>query len=258
MSLGVFRRIRHWSAIHAVLARLVAGYLRFVRRTGRWEILGEAPRAQAMSYRGRLILACWHGRLAMLPTERVAPGAIAAVISRNADGDVLSQIMERFEIDTLRGSSEDPDKPWRRRGGREVFNEALAALRNTADLRIAVTPDGPRGPRMRCHPGVALLSARAGVPVVPFAFSARWGWVLGSWDRFMLPLPFTRGVICWGAPLHPPPPMGEGANAATGTTGAPDPARETLKTYAQRIEAAMNDLLAQADARMGRPSPPQG
>lgn len=239
---GLLRGLRGSGWLRALTARLIAAYLRLVRLSGRWEVLGAESRAAVMSAEGRQILACWHGRLAMFPTERSVPGAVKALISRNRDGDLVARIMDSFEIDTLRGSTEDPRKPWRRRGGGMVFLEALSAFRGAPDLRIALTPDGPRGPNMRLHPGVALLSARAGVPVVPFTFSARWGIVLGSWDRFLLPLPFTRGVIAWGPPLDPP--------------GGSDKA--TLADHRTRIEAALTALTREADARMGRTTPEPG
>ncbi|MEM9049706.1 MAG: lysophospholipid acyltransferase family protein [Pseudomonadota bacterium] len=242
MTLRFVRRFGHVASLDAAVSWLIARYLRFVRRSGRWEIVGAEPRALAQSGRGRLILACWHGRLAMFPTERAGPIAIRAMISRNRDGEMVARIMDCFGIETIRGSSEDAGKPWRKRGGREAFVAALAALRRSADLRVAITPDGPRGPRMRCHPGVAMLSARTGVPVVPFTFSVRRGWELGSWDRFLLPAPFSRGVICWGEPLEPP-------RAADG---------DAVAAYCKRIETALNALMRAADVRTGRRSPEPG
>jgi hypothetical protein len=224
------------------VARLAAGYIRIVHRTGRWEILGAAARDAGRSGRGRIILAIWHGRLFMVPTE-MHPGLdVRAMISRNRDGEIIARTVARFGIATIRGSTHDPLKPDRDRGGREAFQEGLGALRDCENVLVALTPDGPRGPRMRCHHGVATLSAVSGVAVLPWTFSARGAWQLGSWDRFLIPRPFTRGVIAVGDPILPPQ----------------DSAPASIEAHRLRIEAALNELTRRADARVGRVTPAPG
>ncbi|MDH3659072.1 MAG: hypothetical protein OEU92_03415, partial [Alphaproteobacteria bacterium] len=66
-----------------------------------------------------------------------------------------------------------------------------------------MTPDGPRGPRMRAQPGIAYLACSAGVPVVPITFAARRQRTIDSWDRFALAWPFASGVLAFGEPLLP-------------------------------------------------------
>lgn len=238
----LLRRLRGSAAARALLARAVAGYIRLCRATGRWEILGAEARQRARTGGGRFVLAVWHGRLLMVPTEMRRGADVRAIVSRNRDGELIAGILARFGIGTLRGSSADPDKPDRDRGGREALRAGLAALRGREDAVVAVTPDGPRGPAMRVKPGVAALSALAGVPVVPWSFSVRSGRFLASWDRFLVPFPFTRGVIAWGEPIPPP--------------GDREP--ETLARHGARIEAALVRLTEAADRRMGRATPPQG
>jgi lysophospholipid acyltransferase (LPLAT)-like uncharacterized protein len=240
---GLLRRIRGSSALRRLAAGLIARYIRFCFATIRWQVEGGAVRDRLQAGRGRHILAIWHGRLSMIPGEMRAGVDVRAVISRNRDGDIITDVVERFGILTLRGSTEDPRKPGRERGGRDVFMAGLAALRTQENVIVALTPDGPRGPALRCHEGVAMLAVVTGVAVVPWTFSVRRGRALGSWDRFLVPCPFTRGVIAYGEPVVPP---------AARTANA-------VEAFRTGVERALTALTAAADMRCGRPTeaPPE-
>jgi lysophospholipid acyltransferase (LPLAT)-like uncharacterized protein len=80
---------------------------------------------------------------------------------------------------------------------------ALLAVLAAGD-QVVITPDGPRGPRRQLARGVAQLAALAGVPVLPCAARSTQRRVLPTWDRMILPLPFGRGVLVCGAPIHVP------------------------------------------------------
>jgi len=238
----LLRRIRGSARLRGAVARLIAFYIRICRWTGRWEVIGAETRQHMLDRPGPWIMAIWHGRLFMVPAEMHPAYEVQAMISRNRDGDIISDVVGRFGIRSIRGSSEDPAKPGRRRGGPRAFREAAAALDTDRALIVAVTPDGPRGPRMRCRPGVAALSAMTAIPVVPWTFSARWAIELGSWDRFLIPLPFTRGVLAFGTPIPPPA----------------DEAEATLAAHGARIENELTGLTLVADTRVGRSTPIPG
>ena len=89
---------------------------------------------------------------------------------------------------------------------------------------------------MRCQPGVALLSARSGAPIMPWAYATRRAKALRSWDRFLVPMPFDRGAMVFGDPIAPP------------TAEGP----EALEAHRLRIEAALLDCARVADAAVGR------
>ncbi|WP_239031919.1 lysophospholipid acyltransferase family protein [Paroceanicella profunda] len=218
------------------------GYISLCRRTGRWEIIGEDTRELLSSGRGRFVLALWHGRLMMLPTEMRDNVIVRAIISRNTDGEFISGLVDRYGIRTIRGSTRDRRKPGLDKGGRAAFLAGLHALKEEQDVILVLTPDGPRGPRMRCQNGVATLSVMSGVPVVPWSFSASRGRFLRSWDRFMLVLPFSRGVIAFGAPIPPPA----------------DRTAEAIEAHRLRIEAEITALTRAADAQVGRVTPVPG
>ena len=108
--------------------------------------------------------------------------------------DMVSGMMSHFGSKTVFGSST--------RGGAAAFIQ-LARLLRQGEV-VGITPDGPRGPRMRANDGVIALAKVAGVPVLPLTFSASLCFVFQSWDRFLLPFPFGRGIFIWGKPIHVP------------------------------------------------------
>ncbi|MGF1659724.1 MAG: lysophospholipid acyltransferase family protein [Rubrimonas sp.] len=218
------------------LARLGAGYVALCWRTTRWRIEGRAHLDDLLARGGPIIPAFWHGRLIFSPLWAPPGRRIFAMISNNRDGDLIAEVVGRFGVETVRGSTADPRKEEKDKGGRAAFVGGLQALREGGVL--AITPDGPRGPRMRAQSGAAGLSVAAGAPILPIAWSARHARMLGSWDRFLLPIPFDRGLMIYGAPLEPPP-------RAAGEAG--------VEAHRLRLEAALNALTAQADAAMDRP-----
>ena len=128
------------------------------------------------------------------------------------------------------GKSKQRDK-----GGAEAYVAAARELRQNGAL-IAITPDGPRGPRMRAQEGAARLASVQGAPVIAVGFSVRWGWNLASWDRFLLPLPFGRGAIIYSEPRLPP------------EDGSP----QALARFREALEGDLNDVANRADDICGR------
>src|SRR5690606_3081217 len=102
--------------------------------------------------------------------------------SYSYDGELAARAIEPFGIHAVRGSSS--------RGGREALEQLEAALR--IGVTIGITLDGPRGPRRVSKPGVAILSGRTGVPVIPLSLGSPSGWRMRSWDRMLIPKPFSR------------------------------------------------------------------
>lgn len=142
---------------------------------------------------GRLapaVHALWHEQLLPLAVLHRARDAVA-LVSRHRDGEVLARVLRGLGYATARGSSG---------GGGAVGLRTLAAA-GRSGRPLAVTPDGPRGPRRRCKPGVALAAAVAGLPVVPVGAAVTRGWRLASWDRFLIPAPGATVLVAYGAPI---------------------------------------------------------
>jgi hypothetical protein len=222
-------------AFRAFASWLVTQYVRLAWATGRWEVHGAQEQNALWDQRKPFILAFWHGRILMMPKSWRAGVKIHMLISRHRDGELITRAVKPFGIDTIRGSAAKPGKE-ADKGGLAALREILRALKQGEC--IGITPDGPRGPRMRATDGVVTIARLSGVPIIPAAWSARRRWMLNSWDRFLVPSLFTRGVIVWGAAIHVP-------------RDADGPALAALRL---QVETAMNDLAAEADRLAGAES----
>lgn len=207
-----------------LLGWLIATYIRIVRRTGRWTVEGATDHLDLWQADRPFILCFWHGRLLMIPFAWPGDKRIQVLISAHRDGRLIAEAMRHFAIGTRTGST--------KKGGAEALRVMLRTLEGGDS--IGLTPDGPRGPRMRATLGVIAAARLSGAPIVPLAFSSSRRRVLGSWDRFVLALPFGRGVFVWGEAIHVP------------RGGDPE-------TYRARLEEAMNAITAAADRRCGQP-----
>jgi lysophospholipid acyltransferase (LPLAT)-like uncharacterized protein len=134
--------------------------------------------------------AFWHGRLLMTPLVYGGRG-LKILISSHRDGELITRTVRRFGLETVRGSST--------RGGIAGIKGLARALQEGYD--VAIAPDGPRGPRFKVQPGIIQLARISGRPIIPFTFSAFPRKVFSSWDRFIIPFPFSRGVFVWGEPI---------------------------------------------------------
>lgn len=130
----------------------------------------------------------WHNRLFLAPRffERYLPHRKgAALTSASKDGELVAEFVRRFHIRPVRGSSS--------RRGAAALLEMISLFRDGYDL--AITPDGPRGPRYRLNPGIVRLAQKTGAPLIPMSMEFSRSYRLGSWDGFMIPKPFARADI---------------------------------------------------------------
>ncbi len=218
-----------------IASALIATYVRLAARTTRWRLVGDDRALELFGGDAPFILAFWHGRLLAMPEFRrrcLRNRRVAVLSSTHRDGLVSAATMRRYGLDVIPGSS--------RRGGSQGLRRLVAWVRDGRSA--AITPDGPRGPRMRARAGVLMLARLADAPIVPVAFSTTRGRSLGSWDRMLLPLPFGRGVFVIGSPIRVPRDADDDAVA---------------RLHAE-LEAALTAAMIAADAACGRdsPSPP--
>lgn len=164
--------------------------IRFLGLTMRIETLFEERVRPFWEEDRRMILAFWHGRLLMIPLCYHGKG-IKVLISQHKDGELIARVMKWFGFDTVRGSST--------RGGTAAMKAMIRSVRETD---IAITPDGPKGPRYVVQEGAVALARMSGVPVVPVTFASSKKKVFRSWDAFNLPFPFSRGLFVWGEPFY--------------------------------------------------------
>jgi lysophospholipid acyltransferase (LPLAT)-like uncharacterized protein len=138
-----------------------------------------------------VIYAFWHSNLFLLPYVYRNSG-IVIMVSESKDGEVVTGILRHFGLEVVRGSS-------KRKGTRGL----IGLFRNLQKGRsVAIAVDGPRGPRHEVKEGVVFLAGKSGVPIIPIATGARRYWILEkTWDKFVVPAPFTEGVILFGEPI---------------------------------------------------------
>jgi lysophospholipid acyltransferase (LPLAT)-like uncharacterized protein len=159
-----------------------------------------------------VIIAFWHNRTFLMAPfyERYCGrgGRTSyTFISRSRDGQFMADVAGCFGVRAVRGSS-----------SRHGTSAALAALRKAGDERIdlTITPDGPRGPRCEVQPGVLRLAQATGRPIVAIDAQLGWKLELKSWDRFQIPLPFSRCHLVTSRLIHVPADAGEEELAAYG------------------------------------------
>lgn len=226
---AITKRILQSAPAVRFAANVIALYIRFVHATSRWTVQGgEHPAAYWNSGRP-FVLAFWHGRLLMMPQAWRRSAPMRMLISQHRDGELIARAMDPFGIGTVRGSAAKDGKD---KGGRAALRAMLKFLKDGD--HVGFTPDGPRGPRMRASPGIIAAARLAKVPIIPLTYAVARCRVINSWDRFILPWPFNRGIFLWGEPI----------DVHSDDT-------ETLEQAALRVETAMNALCAEADRRCG-------
>jgi lysophospholipid acyltransferase (LPLAT)-like uncharacterized protein len=180
-------------------AAIVWALVRTLDASLRCELAGSAGMARATA--GPVIFAIWHDRLALSLMiyrryfARAWPGRrMAAIVSASRDGGLLARVLELSNVQPVRGSSS-------RRGAQAVLEMASWAARG---YDLAITPDGPRGPRHTVQNGAVALAQVTGLPIVPVFLELSHKWRLRSWDRFQVPMPFARCRVFVGEALDVP------------------------------------------------------
>lgn len=220
----------------SITSFLVAGYIRLIRRTLRWEMIGEEHHQRLIDSGAPFICAFWHSRLLMMPTLQPAQKrAFSMLISENRDGEYIARTMDRFRISTRRGSAANPKKKEKNKGGAQALRALVKDLRDGRN--VGITPDGPRGPRQRAQPGIGMLTQLSGAPVLPISYSVKRAIVLNSWDRFFLPLPlpFSKAVFVFSEPII-----------------AAEKDSDSVERLRAQIETSLNSITEAADRQMGR------
>lgn len=172
----------------AVVPWLAAGFIRALAATVERRHHGEEEIRRRERGGERFILAFWHRHLLLMPYAYRGAG-ISVLVSQSRDGELIARTVARLGIHSSRGSSS--------RGGAGGMRALLRRAREGYDL--AFTPDGPRGPVGVVQPGVILAAAATGWPVYPVAVAASRARRLRSWDRFLVPLPFSTVHFVYGA-----------------------------------------------------------
>lgn len=172
-----------------IFGSLAAGLIRLLYATIRWECVMPT----GVSVEGQNIFAFWHGRMLMLPRwyRQREKRPLYMLISQHGDGRLIAFAIKLLGIQSVAGSSS--------RRGVAATLELMRRLEEGAS--IGITPDGPKGPRSVCKKGVVTLAQQAGITVQPVTYSVKDRWVIPSWDRMIVPRPFSQGVVVFASPI---------------------------------------------------------
>jgi lysophospholipid acyltransferase (LPLAT)-like uncharacterized protein len=174
------------------------------------------------------IYVLWHGRL-FFPMVCFRNRGIIVLVSEHRDGEIITRALESAGYDTVRGSTT--------RGGARAL-AGMVRLAKQGRL-TAYTPDGPKGPRWQFQPGAIFAAAKTGKPIVPLGGSAGRAHYFRSWDRFQLPMPFSRGVFVVGEPYHVPAELAD----------------EDIESHRKEIERRLIEVNRRADMLVGAKEP---
>lgn len=198
------------------LARFIVGIVRLLCLTVRLTVDREQETDALMAGGGMLVT--WHGRT-MLPINRFRNRTgYYMLVSLSRDGDLQSEVMRASGYGVIRGSTG--------RRGVAATREVLAMLAKGGIF--AFTPDGPRGPSGKVQPGVVYFAQRSGKPIIPAGISAYPRWQVNTWDRYLVPKPFSRARWIYGDPIYVAP-------------------TDDLDAACVRVEEAINRLEAEAE-----------
>lgn len=177
-------------AARPFIPSLVVFLLRILAATFRWRVVDRCGFTNPGLYRP-MISILWHNRLLVTPSlyQRSCSFRRAyCLTSPSKDGAIIAGVMKHFKIGSIRGSSS--------RRGATAMREMAAVLEQGND--VAVTPDGPRGPKYTLHPGALKLAQLTGAPLVLVHIKYSRYWELKSWDAFRIPKPFARVDAVFG------------------------------------------------------------
>jgi lysophospholipid acyltransferase (LPLAT)-like uncharacterized protein len=220
--------VRRFTLRQRIVLRLIiaAGYwvIRLIGPTLRISVSREEGAPETPETRP-LIASFWHS--CIIPATWICRDLGIRVMSSNSyDGEYMGRIIHKFGFVAVKGSS-----------SRNAVR-ALLGLRRALDQgwTVAFTLDGPRGPRHKVKPGPVALGRSSGVPLAMFHMAVDKGWVLNTWDRLVIPMPFSRVLMRIGKMIHVPP-------------DAPD---EELDRYQGELQASLDRVEEFAEANIAR------
>jgi lysophospholipid acyltransferase (LPLAT)-like uncharacterized protein len=204
--------------------------LRLLYATIRWEVRGRENLRPFWDEGHPVIIAFWHGRLILMPHQWERKGNAHVLIGTHRNGELIARVIAPFGIGAVRGSSN--------RGGKAAREQMSEAFFQGGGQTLGFTPDGPHGPRYVSKIGMAHLSRKLGIPVVWLNASATPALRAPTWDKFMIPLPFSKVIINWAPPIEPA-----------------QYAHLDLEGYRQLLDQFGRQYLREADKLLGRDDP---
>ena len=189
------RVIKRFSKTH--IGQKLIGFLFYsitslISRSIRWEYLVENKKSNIFNSNKEYIFCCWHNKLFLgphlLPRNRV----INALQSSHSDGMITSLAFKYLGINVILGSS--------KKGGMQAFRKMVKCIKSGES--VAITPDGPKGPKEKVKEGIIKLAQITETSIIPLVWTTNKFKLINSWDNFVIPYPFSKGVYSFGKPIY--------------------------------------------------------
>lgn len=201
--------------ILTVASPVISATVKILCTSSREETRNRSFLNSVLAGNGKALIGLWHETLALAAWHFRKTG-YHTLTSLSFDGELAARVVHRFGLHAVRGSSS--------RGGREAISRMLDSFQITQ--AIGLTLDGPRGPRRTAKPGIGILAMRGSIPVVPVAFAAIPCWRMHTWDRTVIPKPFSRIIAHYGEPIWP----------------RGDPSPHSIESLRRTVEESLNRL----------------
>ena len=163
-----------------------------ISRSIKWEYLVENEKSNIFKSDKQYIFCCWHNRLFLgphlLPRNRI----INALQSSHSDGMVTSVAFKYLGMNVILGSS--------KKGGMQAFRKMVKCIQ--LGESIAITPDGPKGPKEKVKEGIIKLAQITDTSIIPLVWATNKFKLINSWDSFVIPYPFSKGIYSFGKPIN--------------------------------------------------------
>ena len=229
----------HWKnilnspLIEKIIGTIAYAYLKFVGMTTRWEVSGVKETYETLEKYGSMVVIGWHGRTLEMPYFWNKSRKLNALVSPHRDGRLIVEILRRFGIGNIDGSSNQ--------------NSSTAAINLMKNLQqgnsIAIIPDGPRGPSMTLGMSPIFYAQKSGKPIMGITYSIAGSKIIKkSWDNMLVPFPFHRGIYVITKPLIIPK----------------DATPEELEKYRLQLETELNNITYDIDRKLGIPEVEKG
>ena len=186
-----YKKILRTKISYSIVCWIAAKYIKLVSSTLKWKYLNKSYIEKLWKSNENFIICFWHGRLLMMPFSWKKEKKMNMLISNHPDGQLISKTIKYFGIKTIHGSSS--------KGGTKAIRNIFQTLK--LGESIGITPDGPRGPKMKINSAIIKIASLTGHKILPLSYSVKNKFFLNSWDKFLVALPFGKGCFIWGKPI---------------------------------------------------------
>ncbi len=184
--------------IHKIIQYIAWFFVKALISTYRFEREGMEHLETAKKHHPKeaVLIACWHEQMIAFLSAHAFAFPYMAMASRSKDGEYAAFIAAKMGFIPVRGSSRRRGKE---KGGKEAIDIYISNMNEGG--RGGITIDGPKGPRHTCKPGIVLIAQQTGAMIIPGAAFPKNYWEFNSWDKFKLPVPFTRIKLRYAEPF---------------------------------------------------------